>query len=218
MSAQELFQGLREAVVRGDVEQAVSLATQVVTEGIDALAAYEQGLRQGISEVGEGFAREELFLPDLIMAADAMKAASAVLEQEIRRGGGRLADRGKVVLGTVSGDLHDIGKTIVATLFSSHGFEVIDLGVDVAADEFVRTVKEEQPQILGMSSLLTVTAKQLGSVIEALEEAGLRDNVKVIVGGGAVTEGLARAIGADGYGENAELGVRTAKSLLGIDH
>jgi corrinoid protein of di/trimethylamine methyltransferase len=193
------------------------LAQQVVAEGVDPVVAYEQGLRQGIAEVGEAYAKGELFLPDLVIAADTMKAASTILEEEIRRVGSELEARGKVLLGTVAGDLHDIGKTIVATLFASHGFEVIDLGVDVPIEKFIQTVKDEQPQILGMSSLLTVTAKTLGHVIQALEEAGLRDTVKVIVGGGAVTEPYAEAINADAYGENAELGLRRAKEILGVD-
>jgi len=216
MAEQELLAGLKDAVIRGDIEEATALAKQIVAEGVDPVAAHEEGLRKGISEVGDSFGCGELFLPDLVIAADAMKAASAILEQEICRSGSQLETKGKVVLGTVAGDLHDIGKTIVATLFASHGFEVIDLSVDVPAAEFVRVVREEQPQILGMSSLLTVTAKGLANVIRALEEAGLRETVKVIVGGGAVTEVFAESIGADGYGDNAELGVRKAEQLLGL--
>jgi corrinoid protein of di/trimethylamine methyltransferase len=217
MAEHELIETLRAAVIRGDPHRAVQVAQQVVAEGVDPVVAYEQGLRQGIAKVGDGYANGELFLPDLVIAADTMKAAAAVLEQEIRRVGSQLEARGKVVLGTVAGDLHDIGKTIVATLFASHGFEVIDLGVDVPIEKFIQTVQEERPEILGMSSLLTVTAQTLGRVIQALEEAGLRETVKVIVGGGAVTEAYAEAIRADAYGENAELGLRRAKLLLGVD-
>ncbi len=216
MIEKELVQGLKDAVIRGDTAQAVSLAQRVVAQGIDPITAYEEGLRAGIAKVGDDFACGEMFLPDLVIAADTMKAASSILMEEIERRGSSLARMGKVVLGTVAGDLHDIGKTIVATLFASHGFEVVDLGVNVSTEQFLRAVAEQGPQILGMSSLLTVTAKELGAVVRALEEAGLRERVKVIVGGGAVTAPFAAAIGADAYGENAELGVRVAKQLLEI--
>jgi 5-methyltetrahydrofolate--homocysteine methyltransferase len=123
---------------------------------------------------------------------------------------------GKIVLGTVSGDLHDIGKTIAGTLLAADGFDVVDLGVDISTERFVRAVQEEQPAVLGMSSLLTTTAKELARVIEALKEAGIRDSVQVIVGGGAVTKEYAKSIGADGYGQDAELGVRTVKKMLSV--
>lgn len=216
MSENGLLNSLREAVMVGDAARAEELAKEVVAEGIDPLMAYDVALRDGITEVGDQFSRFELFLPDLVIAADAMKAAAAILEQEIQRAGGERKSQGKVVLGTVAGDLHDIGKTIVATLLSSHGFEVIDLGVNVSRDTFVQAVRDEKPQILGMSSLLTITAKELRNVIEALTEAGLRHSVQVIVGGGAVTQEFAEAIGADGYGRDAALGVRAVKRLVGI--
>jgi methylmalonyl-CoA mutase cobalamin-binding domain/chain len=124
---------------------------------------------------------------------------------------------GKVVLGTVNGDLHDIGKTIVGTLLTSYGFDVVDLGVNISTDEFIEAVRREEPDVLGLSSLLTVTAKELAKVILALKNQGLRENVKVIVGGGAVTASYAEEIEADGYGQNAELGVRMTRVLLGLD-
>lgn len=213
-SKNELLNRLREAVIQGDSDEAEALAASVVASGIDPLQAYEKALRDGITEVGDGFANHELFLPDLVIAADAMKAAAAILEDEMRRTGGQQASLGTMVLGTVAGDLHDIGKTIVATLLSSHGFEIVDLGVNVPAEAFVEAVRDRKPQFVGMSSLLTITAKELGKVIDALTEAGLRDSVKVIVGGGAVTQEYADQIGADGYGRDAELGVRVSKQLL----
>ena len=216
MAEEETFNNLATAIVQGDVNGAVALAERVVAEGMDPLAAIEQGLRPGITEVGDGFACQEMFLPDLVVAADAMKAASDVLNKEIQRRGLEQVALGKIVLGTVSGDLHDIGKTIAGTLLAANGFDVVDLGVDISTERFVRAVQEEQPAVLGMSSLLTTTAKELARVIEALKEAGIRDSVQVIVGGGAVTEEYAESIGADGYGQDAELGVRTVKKMLSV--
>jgi corrinoid protein of di/trimethylamine methyltransferase len=217
MTDLELFENLKQAVIQGIPDKAVAIAQQIVDENIDPIEAYERGLKAGISVVGNGFASGELFLPDLVLSAETMKAAAKVLEEEIASVGAQRSERGKVVLGTVKGDLHDIGKTIVATLLSSHGFNVVDLGVDVTKDEFLNAVKEEKPDVLGMSSLLTVTAKELQKVIKALKAEGLRDSVMVIVGGGAVTGAYAEEIEADGYGQNAELGVRITKVLLGLD-
>jgi methanogenic corrinoid protein MtbC1 len=154
-------------------------------------------------------------LPDLAIAAETMKAAGAILEEEIQRRGTARAAIGKVVIGTVSGDLHDIGKTIVGTMLNTRGFEIVDLGVNVSKEAFIEAVKVHKPLLLGMSSLLTITAKHLGEVIYALEEQGLREQVKIIVGGGAVTEDYAEEIGADGYGQDAEQAVRVAKQLVG---
>ncbi|MCJ7536343.1 MAG: cobalamin-dependent protein [Anaerolineales bacterium] len=128
---------------------------------IDPVEAFERGLKYGISEVGEGFAAGDLFLPDLVLSAETMKAAAEIFEAEISRSGTKRSKVGKVVLGTVQGDLHDIGKTIAATILSSHGFDVVDLRVNIPADDFIEAVKRERPDVLGMSSLLTVTAKEL---------------------------------------------------------
>jgi methylmalonyl-CoA mutase cobalamin-binding domain/chain len=215
MSESELLDDLSNAVVEGNIEAAERLAWQVVAEGVDVLRAFDEGLRKGITEVGDGFACGDYFLPDLVISAEAMKAASTVLEQEIARTGVVRARVGKVVIGTVEGDLHDIGKTIVATLLAVHGFEVVDLGVNVSTQAFLAAVREHRPQILGMSSLLTITAKELKKVIDALQQAGIRDTVKVMIGGGAVTQQVADSIGADGFAHDAELGVRAAKRLLG---
>jgi len=215
MSESDLLVQLKEAVVRGDRTAAVDLAEQVVSAGMDPILAYEEGLRAGITIVGEGFSNGELFLPDLVIAAETMKTAGGILEAEIQRQGTARAAIGKVVIGTVAGDLHDIGKTIVSTMLNTRGFEIVDLGVNVSKEAFIAAVKEHEPLLLGMSSLLTITAKQLGEVIYALGEAGLRHKVKVIVGGGAVTAEFAEEIGADGYGQDAEQAVRVAKQLVG---
>jgi corrinoid protein of di/trimethylamine methyltransferase len=212
----ELFEKLKEAVILGKPEMAIELAKQIVENKIDPVEAYEKGLKAGISVVGEGFAAGDLYLPDLVLSAETLKAASVILEEEIARTGTHRSELGKVVIGTVKGDLHDIGKTLVGTLLTSYGFDVIDLGVDVSADKFIEVIKREKPDVIGMSSLLTVTAKELANVIARLKEVGLRDQVKVVVGGGAVTHNYAEMIEADGYGQNAELGVRMIKSLLGL--
>jgi len=211
----ELIEELRNAVIQGDPRRAAEAAQRAIAENLDPVEAFEHGLRAGISVVGDGFASGELFLPDLVLSAEALKAASAILEAAIVRSGMKRSEQGKVVLGTVKGDLHDIGKTIVATLLSSHGFDVIDLGVDVSTESFIEAVRRERPDVVGMSSLLTVTAREMASVIAALQAEGLRDTTRVMIGGGAVTDAYAEEIGADGYGQNAELGVRKIKYLLG---
>jgi corrinoid protein of di/trimethylamine methyltransferase len=208
---------LKQAVIQGIPVNAVEIAQQIVDKNIDPIEAYEKGLKAGITVVGDGFASGELFLPDLVLSAETMKAASKVLEEEISRAGASRIELGKVVLGTVNGDLHDIGKTIVGTLLTSYGFDVVDLGVNISTDEFIEAVRREEPDVLGLSSLLTVTAKELAKVILALKNQGLREDVKVIVGGGAVTASYAEEIEADGYGQNAELGVRMTRVLLGLD-
>ncbi len=214
---EELLLELKQAVIEGIPQRAIEAAKRVVEEKIDPVMAFEKGLKAGITEVGEGYASGYMFLPDLVLAAETLQAASRILEEEITRTGAQRSQQNKVVLGTVKGDLHDIGKTIVATLLTAHGFEVIDLGVNVSEEEFIEAVKREKPQVLGMSSLLTVTAKEIPRVLSALKDAGLRDGVKVIVGGGAVTDTYAEEVEADGYGQNAEFGVRMTKLLLGIN-
>jgi corrinoid protein of di/trimethylamine methyltransferase len=217
MIENDLIAELKEAVIQGIPEKAVAAAERVVELQMDPVEAFESGLKPGISEVGEGFASGKLYLPDLVLSAETMKAAAKVLEAEISRTGTKRSEVGKVVLGTVQGDLHDIGKTIVATLLSSHGFDVIDLGVNISPDQYIEAVRREKPDVIGMSSLLTVTAKELGIVISKLKEQDLREDVKVIVGGGAVTSSYAEEIEADGYGQNAELGVRMTKFLLSVE-
>jgi methylmalonyl-CoA mutase cobalamin-binding domain/chain len=213
---QDLFNELKEAVIAGIPARAVKVAELVIEEKADPVQAIELGLKAGITVVGEGYAKGDLFLPDLVLSAETLKAASDILEKEIISSGSQRVKHGKVLLGTVKGDLHDIGKTILATLLTSHGFEVIDLGVDVPEEEFLEAVRKENPDVVGLSSLLTVTTKEISGVIQALKTANLRDSVKVIIGGGAVTETFAEEVEADGYGQNAEFGVRRTKFLLGL--
>ncbi len=167
-----------------------------------------------MSVVGDGFSTGELWLPDLVGAADASQAAMPILEEEIKRRGQQAKSLGTVVLGTVSGDIHTIGKSMVGVLLVAQGFRVVDIGADVPTAKFVKAVKENKADILALSALLTTTAPQQGKVISALKEAGLRDQVKIMVGGGAITQEFADSIGADGYGATAPGAVELAKSLL----
>jgi len=212
----EILDGLRQAVIDGQREVVERWANEAIQKGLDPLLAIEEGLRKGLDVVGGSFRRGEFFLPELLMAAEAAKAASAILEKELERTGAQTPASRVMVIGTVAGDIHDIGKTLVAVLFKVAGFSVIDLGVNVPAERFVEAVKEYKPDILGLSSLLTTTAKGQKVVIDGLEEAGVRRQVKVMVGGGAITRDWADEIGADGYGEDAADAVETGKKLVGL--
>ncbi len=211
----ELFQAMAQSVIDGDPDAAADLARRAVEQGIDPLEAINKGFVPGVDYVGEQYARGEMFLPDLVLAGEAMKAAIAVLEPEITRKGGQRQTLGTVVIGTVEGDIHDIGKTLVATMLSVGGFRVYDLGVDVPVGKFVEVAREVQADIVGMSALLTTTMVRQRDVIEALEDAGLRSRVKVMVGGAPVTRSWAQEIGADGYSEDAIGAVAVARQLLG---
>ena len=177
------------------------------------MTCINEGLTKGIQRVGDLFASGEYFLPELIIGAEAMKRALAVLEPAMVGDQSREVV-GTVVLGTVEGDMHEIGKTLVGTMLIANGFKVIDLGVDQSADKFVAAVKENEAEIVGASALLTTTMLQQGKLIEALEEAGLRDQVKVMVGGAPVTQSFASEIGADGYAEDAISAVDLAFRLV----
>jgi len=211
----ELFQAMRQSIIDGAADHATELARQALTAGIDPLQAVNNGFVPGVDYVGEQFARREMFLPDLVMAAEAMKAGIAVLEPEMRRRGMQRESLGRVVLGTVKGDIHEIGKTLVGILLSAAGFEVVDLGVNVKAEMFAAKARELNADIVGVSSLLTTTMALQRGVVEALDRAQLRPPVKIIVGGAPVTRKWAEEIGADGYGKDAVGAVTLAKSLVG---
>jgi corrinoid protein of di/trimethylamine methyltransferase len=211
----EIFEKLTQAVVEGEPEDAEALAAEALEMGLDPLACINEGLTPGIDRVGELFASGEYFLPDLIIGGDAMKAALAVLEPALAGSEARKV-RARVVLGTVEGDLHEIGKTLVGTMLTANGFQVIDIGVDQPAAAFVAAVKENGATLIGASALLTTTMLRQQELIEALQEAGLRDQVKVMVGGAPVTEQWAEKIGADGYAEDAIGAVTEAQRLIGV--
>jgi corrinoid protein of di/trimethylamine methyltransferase len=212
MSA-EMYEKLAQSVIEGEPDEAEELAKQALDQGLDPLTCINEGLTKGIQRVGELFASGEYFLPELIIGAEAMKRALAVLEPAMVGDQSREVV-GRVVLGTVEGDMHEIGKTLVGTMLIANGFKVIDIGVDQSADQFVAAVKENDADMVGASALLTTTMLQQKKLIEALEEAGLRDQVKVMVGGAPVTESFASEIGADGYAEDAISAVDLAFRLI----
>ncbi len=210
----ELFAALRQAVIDGDAPTAATLAQQVLDDGVAPLDAIDNGLVPGLSLVGEQFAEGELFLPDMMLAARAMQKAMDVLEPELQRMATQRSVVGRVVIGTVKGDIHEIGKNLVGMMLSTSGFEVHDLGVDVAPDRFVEAAKEHNADIIGVSALLTTTMAGQRTVVEALAAAGLRPKVKVIVGGAPASESWATEIGADGYSEDAIGAVALARRLM----
>lgn len=209
---EEMFEKLAQSVIEGEPDDAVALAKEALDQGLDPLECITNGLTKGIQKVGELFADGEYFLPELIIGADAMKGALDVLEPALM-GDQKREVVAHVVLGTVEGDLHEIGKTLVGTMLTANGFQVKDIGVDQPASAFVDAVKEADATIIGASALLTTTMLQQEKLIQALEEAGLRDKVKVMVGGAPVTEAYAKKIGADGYAEDAISAVNLAFRL-----
>ncbi len=214
MSKEEILNKLAQAIIDGEPEDAEELAKQALAEGLDPLECINEGLTVGMDRVGELYASGEYFLPDLIIGGEAMKAALAVLEPALI-GGQKREVLGRVVLGTVEGDLHEIGKTLVGTMLTANGFEVTDIGVDNPAANFVTAAKEANADIVGASALLTTTMLQQQKLVEAMEEAGLRGKVKIIVGGAPVTQVWADKIGADGYAEDAIAAVALVKKLVG---
>jgi len=209
----EILTNLAKAVKEYDTAGAEDWARKAMAEKIDPMEALDS-LTEAIREVGDGFAAAELFIPDLLGAAQAMQAAIPIVQDAIAQRGGSRKSSGKVVAGSVFGDIHSIGKLVLCTLLEVDGFEVVDLGVDVPLEKFVETVREEKADVLAMSALLTITAQEQRKVIEALEAEGLRDSVKVIVGGAAISERFAASIGADGYDPTAPGGVKLARELL----
>jgi corrinoid protein of di/trimethylamine methyltransferase len=213
----ELFAALRQAVIDGDAPTAEALARRVLDTGVAPLAAIDAGLVPGLSFVGEEFAKGELFLPDMMLAARAMQKAMAILEPELKAQSAQRHVVGRIVIGTVKGDIHEIGKNLVGMMLETSGFEVHDLGVDVAPERFVEAAKEHDADIIGVSALLTTTMAGQRTVVDQLVAAGLRERVKVIVGGAPASESWAHEIGADGYSEDAIGAVALARRLLGAD-
>jgi trimethylamine corrinoid protein len=211
----DLLREMGEAVQNFDDELARTLTLKAVEAGIDPVVALEEGLAKALKEVGDRFGRGDAFITELIAAAQAMEAGAEVLNREIAKRGVSRKAVGRLLIGTVEGDIHSIGKNIVKTMLTSAGFEVFDLGEDVPAGVFVEKVREVGPDILGLSALMTTTMIKQREVIEALEEAGLRDGVKVIVGGSPVTDDWVDEIGADACGLDAGSAVKTALGLMG---
>jgi 5-methyltetrahydrofolate--homocysteine methyltransferase len=203
-----IFQG----VVEGDNAGVQANVNAALAAGVPAGTILNEGCIAGMAEVGRLFEEGEYFVPEMLIAARAMKGAMAILKPHLAAG--EVGNAGKVILGTVKGDLHDIGKNLVGLMLEGAGFQVIDLGSDVSAEKYVEAAKTHAPQIVAMSALLTTTMVNMKGTITALEEAGLRGKVKIMIGGAPVTEAFAAQIGADGYAADASRAVATAKSLL----
>ncbi len=216
MSGQDLFAAMTRSIIEGEQEEAVRLARQALGRGIEPLEAISRGFMPGIKEVGRAFGCEEIFLPDLVRAGVAMKAAAQVLEPEIARRGAARPSMGTVVLGTVKGDIHEIGKNLVGTMLAANGFKVHDLGVDVPPEAFIAKAKEMEADLVGVSALLTTTMNGQALVVERLREADLKRRVKVMVGGAPVTREWVTEIGADGFAEDALGAVDLAEELMGV--
>jgi len=213
----EIFAAMRQSVIDGDATRAAALAESALANGVPPLDAIENGFVPGLSYVGEQFGLGELFLPDMMLAARAMQKAVAILEPEMARQSATRHVVGRVVIGTVKGDIHEIGKNLVGMMLSTSGFEVHDLGVDVAPARFVEAAREHNADIIGVSALLTTTMAGQRTVVEALAAARMRPRVKVIVGGAPASESWASEIGADGYSEDAIGAVALARRLLGAE-
>lgn len=203
-----------KAIVNSDVEAAVKVARRALEANIDPLDLIENGYAAGMRIIGDKFDRGEVFLPQIMMAAKAMTDAVAVLEPKIK-GGKAAMEKGKVVIGTVEGDIHEIGKNLVITMLTVSGFKVIDLGRDCPVKEFIRAAKEEKPDVVGASALMTTSMPGHKAILEGLTQAEIRDKVKFIVGGAPVTPAWAKKIGADGYAPNAKEATILVKEILG---
>jgi len=202
------FSQLSDSVIKGDREEVVKLTQGAIDEGIKPTDIINEGLINGMNVVGKRFKAGDMFVPEVLMTARAMKSGMNIVKPLLLKE--ETEDAGKVVLGTVSGDMHDIGKNLVRMMMEGGGLEVTDIGVDVDADQFVKSIKEVKPNVLAMSALLTTTMLEMKNVIEVLKEEGIREDIKIIVGGAPVTEDFADEIGADGYAQDAA----SAKDLV----
>jgi 5-methyltetrahydrofolate--homocysteine methyltransferase len=209
----EILQKISEELQRGNYQGVPKLIQEALGAKIPPAKILSEGLVAGMDIVGDKFRRDEFFMPEVLISAKAMQAGMDVLRPKLIEAGVKLA--GKIVIGTVKGDLHDIGKNLVGMLLEGAGFQVIDLGIDVPSEKFVEAVKTNRPNVLGLSALLTTTMPKMKEVIESLVEAGIRNTVKVMIGGAPVTEKFAKDIGADGYGPDAASAVERARELIG---
>jgi corrinoid protein of di/trimethylamine methyltransferase len=203
---------LKEAIIKGNLPAAVETTQKAVAEGCDPQSVINDYMSKAMEEIGQRFEEGKAFVPELLMAARAMKGALEILKPLLK--GDKTKLLGTVAIGTVKGDLHDIGKNLVASMLEGCGFEVINLGIDVSSDKFINAVKEQNANIICLSALLTTTMSYMKEIIDALEQAGLRNEVKVMVGGAPLNENFAKVIGADGYSSNANGAVTLAKKLM----
>jgi len=211
-----IFDSLSEAIIIFDEVKTKEIAEKGIREGVSPVEMIEHGIRAGLDIMGERFASGAIFLPELMLAAKAADAAVGVLEPEFEKSGSIRKNEGKILLATVKGDLHDIGKNILALLLKAAGFEVIDIGVDKPGDDILKTAQTHNVDVIGLSALLTTTMPQLKDFIDLLKESGHREQYKVIIGGAPVTQEFADTIGADGYGADAADGVRVMKKTLSV--
>jgi corrinoid protein of di/trimethylamine methyltransferase len=211
-TADEIYARMRASIENYDQDAAAAAAGEAVSAGLDPLIAVEEGFAGPIRKLGEAFDRMDIFLPQLVMAADAMKAGMAVLEEAMAAAGRKIEKKGVVVLGTVEGDIHDIGKTVVGAMLQANGYEVHDLGVEVPATRFIQTAQDVQADVIAMSALLSTTMLFQRDVIELLQNKGIRDRFFTIVGGAPVTQSWADEIGADGYARDAVEAVKVLDS------
>ena len=210
----QILEQISTGVIEGKMEAVPGQVQKALDEGLTAQDILSNGLIVGMNEVGKRFKSGAMFIPEVLRSAKTMHAGQEVLRPLLADSSSVLA--GKVVLGTVQGDLHDIGKNLVGMMCEGAGFEVIDLGFNLEPEKFTEAIKQHQPDIIGMSALLTTTMRAMGHTLKSIEEAGLRDTVKVMVGGAPVDAEFAERIGADGYGHNAVSGAEMAKKLMGI--
>jgi 5-methyltetrahydrofolate--homocysteine methyltransferase len=212
MSKDEILRRLRDSVVELDIEGVKQSCKDALAKGIPPIKVVTEGMAKGMDIVGQKYEAKEYFLAELIMAGEVMKEGMKIVEPRLKESD--VKRLGRIAVGTVKGDLHDIGKNIFATLLTAAGFEVIDLGVNVPPEKFVEAVREQKPQILGLSALLTVTMQELENIIKMLEEADLRSQVKIIIGGAPLSDKYAEKIGADAYAPDAVAGVNICKKWV----
>lgn len=203
---------IQQAIVKGKLEECVAETNRALADGVTPQLIIETYMIKGMEEIGDAFQQGKAFVPNLLMAARAMKGALEILKPLLKSGA--TSSAGTVLIGTVKGDLHDIGKNLVASMLEGCGFEVINLGVDVSAEKFVAALKEHKANIICMSALLTTTMTYMSEVIEALKSEGLREQVKVMIGGAPINDEFAQKIGADGYSSNANAAVAVARNLM----
>lgn len=208
----EILKEIANSVIAGNKKRVQELVNKALEENISLEEIINDGLLAGMGVIGERFKRNEIFVPEVLVSARAMQAGMDILRPLIVNSKGII--KGKIVIGTVKGDLHDIGKNLVSMMLEGAGYEIIDLGIDVSPEKFVEAIKEHNPDIVGMSALLTTTMPQMKVTIDALKKEGLRDRVKVIVGGAPVTPEFAREIGADGYAKDASEAVELVNSII----
>lgn len=210
--AGEILKQLADLLIKGDADEVKRLAQEAIDSGTSAEEILNNGLMAGMSVIGKKFKANEVYIPEVLIAARAMKAGMAVIEPLLNESG--VEPKATVCVGTVKGDLHDIGKNLVCMMLEGAGYKVVDLGVDVAPEQFVTAIKENNAEALGLSALLTTTMTAMGSTIEAFEEAGCRDQVKIVVGGAPLTQSFADEVGADGYAADAASAVDVLGELL----